>query len=56
MQPFFIVSLQFLKTDYSVVCEVLEPAISAKAKVLTYHPYHTVQHYPIRSYSYMPLW
>ena len=26
-------SLQFLKTDYGVVCEVLEPAVSAKAKV-----------------------
>ena len=27
------VGLQFLKTDYSVICDVLEPVISAKAKV-----------------------
>ena len=25
---------QFLKTDYGVVCEVLEPVIPAKSKVL----------------------
>ena len=30
---FLCVILQFLKSDYNVVCEVLEPIISAKAKV-----------------------
>ena len=39
--------LQFLKTDYGVVCEVLEPVISAKAKVLTF--IHAVD-----NYSYLP--
>ena len=27
------VGLQFLKMDYSVICDVLEPVITAKAKV-----------------------
>ena len=32
---FYLYFLQFLKTDYGVVCEVLEPVNGAKAKVST---------------------
>ena len=36
------VPVQFLKTDYGVVCEVLEPVISAKAKVMKImHSFHS---------------
>ena len=49
--------MQYLRTDYSVVCEVLEPVISAKAKVFNPPP-NMYMHSPLHQciYLYLLLW